>query len=225
MVGALARAVGLATLAATALLTGYALFTLPPDAVLTVHWGIDGVANGFAGKEALLIMPLVTLLVVGVIALAIRFDPKRKNIVRSRDAVSMVLAALALILGAAQLAIVRSGFGATDRLDSIVLVLLGLLFLTLGYAMPQIRQNYTIGMRLPWTIESEKAWDASHRFIGKAWMLLGVLVTVLGALSWSLAALGVFFVGLVVSVCGGAIVAYRTWSKKASKKRRKARRA
>ena len=121
-----------------------------------VHWGIDGVANGFAGKEALLIMPLVTLLVVGAIALAIRFDPKQKNIVRSRDAVSMVLAALALILGAAQLAIVRSGFGATDRLDSIVLVLLGLLF---RYNVPRIaarkRQRAEVGAFMEYSLRLE----------------------------------------------------------------------
>lgn len=213
IVATLARAVSLAILAATSFLTGYALLTLPPDAVLTVHWGIDGVANRFAGKEALLFIPLVALLVAGVIVLAFRFDPKRKNIMQSRDAVSMVLSALASILGAAQLAIIRSGFGATDRLDSIVLVLLGLLFLTLGYAMPRIRQNYTIGIRLPWTLESEEAWDAAHRFIGQAWLLLGVLVMVLGAVTWSLAALVVFFLGLVMSTCGSAIVAYRTWNK------------
>ena len=68
IVATLARAVSLAILAATSFLTGYALLTLPPDAVLTVHWGIDGVANRFAGKEALLFIPLVALLVAAAAA-------------------------------------------------------------------------------------------------------------------------------------------------------------
>ena len=61
----LARAVSTVALAATAFFTLAAFMTLPADAVLAIHWNINGVADGFAGREALLFVPLTTVLVGG----------------------------------------------------------------------------------------------------------------------------------------------------------------
>ena len=155
----------------------------------------------------------VTALVGGLLVLAVRYDPRRANIARSADALGIVVVALSLLVAVVQSAIINSGFGEAARLDQAAPIVIGSFFAILGYAMLNIRQNYTIGIRLPWTLESEEAWDAAHRFIGQAWLLLGVLVMVLGAVTWSLAALVVFFLGLVMSTCGSAIVAYRTWNK------------
>ena len=45
----LARAVSTVALAATAFFTLAAFLQLPVDAVLAIHWNINGVADGFAG--------------------------------------------------------------------------------------------------------------------------------------------------------------------------------
>ena len=178
-----ARAVSTVALAATAFFTVAAFATLPADAVLAIHWNIDGVADGFAGREALLIVPVVTALVGGLLVLAVRYDPRRANIARSADALGIVVVALSLLVAVVQSAIINSGFGEAARLDRAVPIVAGSLFAILGYAMPNIRQNYTIGVRLPWTIESEAAWDAAHRFVGGIWILVGAVTALLGLLA------------------------------------------
>ena len=100
----------------------------------------------------------------------------------------------------------------------------GALFAIFGYAMPNIRQNYTIGVCLPWTIESEAAWDASHRFIGGIWILVGVATALLGYLGLSAAAILTLLVGLTLSVVGTVFVAYRVWSREPRSPRTKRRR-
>ena len=208
-----ARAVSTVALAATAFFTLAAFMQLPADAVLAIHWNISGVADGFAGREALLIVPITTALVGGLLWLAVRYDPKRANIARSSEALGIVIVALSLLVAVVQSAIINSGFGEAARLDRAAPIAAGALFAILGYAMPNIRQNYTIGVRLPWTIESEAAWDASHRFIGGIWLLLGFVTGTLGLLGLSEVAIVVLLLGLALSIAGTLFVAYRVWSR------------
>ena len=112
-----ARAVSTVALAATAFFTLAAFMQLPADAVLAIHWNINGVADGFAGKEALLIIPVTTALVGALLWLAVRYDPKRANIARSADALGLVVVALSLLVAVTQSAIINSGFGEAARLD------------------------------------------------------------------------------------------------------------
>ena len=219
-----ARVVSTVALAATGFFTLYAFQTLPVNAQLAIHWDINGVADGFAGREALFILPAVFALTAALILLAIKLDPKRANIVRSAEAIGYVAMGLVLLFAVTQSAIINSGFGEAARLDHAVPVVAGALFAIFGYAMPNIRQNYTIGVRLPWTIESEAAWDASHRFIGGIWILVGAATALLGYLGLSAAAILTLLVGLTLSVVGTVFVAYRVWSREPRSPRTKRRR-
>jgi uncharacterized membrane protein len=220
----LARAVSTVALAATAFFTLAAFMQLPADAVLAIHWNINGVADGFAGKEALLFIPVTTALVGALVWLAVRYDPKRENIARSSDALGLVVVALSLLVAVTQSAIINSGFGEAARLDGAFDIVIGAFIAILGYAMTNVRQNYTIGVRLPWTIESEAAWDASHRFIGGLWILIGAVTALLGFLGLSAAAILTLLIGLTLSVAGTVFVAYRVYRREPRRTRAQRRR-
>ena len=212
-----ARVVSTVALAATAFFTLTAFQTLPADAQLAIYWNVDGIADGFAGREALLLLPAIFGLTALLTALAIRFDPKRDNIVRSAEAVGYAGMGLVLLFAVTQSAIINSGYGEAARLDHAVPVALGALFVLLGYAAPQIKQNYTIGVRLPWTLESVAAWDAAHITVGRAWVVTGAVTALLGVIPADIVDLGaaplvVFFAGLVSSVVAATYVAYTTFS-------------
>lgn len=212
-----ARVVSTVALAATAFFTLSAFQTLPADAKLAIHWNVDGAADGFAGREALLLLPAIFGLTALLTSLAIRFDPKRDNIVRSAEALGYVVMGFVLLFAVTQSAIINSGYGEAARLDHAVPVVLGALFVLLGYAAPQIKQNYTIGVRLPWTLESVAAWDAAHISVGRAWIVTGAVTALLGAIPTNIVDLGaspllVFFVGLAASLVATTYVAYTTFS-------------
>ena len=212
-----ARVVSTVALAATAFFTLTAFQTLPVDAQLAIHWNVDGIADGFAGREALLLLPAIFGITALLTALAIRFDPKRDNIVRSAEALGYVGMGLILLFAVTQSAIINSGYGEAARLDHAFPVALGALFVLLGYAMPQIKQNYTIGVRLPWTLESVAAWDAAHITVGRAWVVTGAVTALLGVIPTDIVDLGaaplaVFFIGLASSLVVTTYVAYTTFS-------------
>ena len=35
--------------------------------------------------------------------------------------------------------------------------------------------NYTVGIRLPWTLDDEDNWNHTHRFAGYVWIIAGVV--------------------------------------------------
>ena len=53
--------------------------------------------------------------------------------------------------------------------------LMAVILIVIGNYLPKCRQNYTIGIKLPWTLADEDNWNYTHRMAGKWWILGGVL--------------------------------------------------
>lgn len=49
------------------------------------------------------------------------------------------------------------------------------LCLTIGNYLPKIKQNYTMGIKISWTLDSETNWNKTHRLAGWLWIGGGVL--------------------------------------------------
>ena len=46
--------------------------------------------------------------------------------------------------------------------------------------MPKMKQSYTIGIKIPWALNSEENWNRTHRLGGYTFMLAGVLTIIAG---------------------------------------------
>jgi uncharacterized membrane protein len=66
------------------------------------------------------------------------------------------------------------------------------LFIALfGNLMGKLRRNFYLGIRTPWTLASERVWNATHRFaagITVAGGLVGLALSIAGLYLWALAA-------------------------------------
>ena len=91
--------------------------------------------------------------------------------------------AVSLLGGAVTLG---TGLGYEMHISTVVPVFVGLLFLILGNYLPKIRQNRTMGIKLPWTLQSEENWTRTHRLSGFLWVLCGLVMIPLSLLRlWS----------------------------------------
>lgn len=52
------------------------------------------------------------------------------------------------------------------------------LFFLIGLVLPKMKRNYTIGIRLPWTLHSDEVWDKTHCFGGKLFIAFSVLLAI-----------------------------------------------
>ena len=56
------------------------------------------------------------------------------------------------------------------------------MFIVIGNYLPKARQNYTIGIKIPWTLSDEDNWNRTHRLAGYLWMIGGIFL-IIGALT------------------------------------------
>jgi uncharacterized membrane protein len=71
-----------------------------------------------------------------------------------------------------------AGLGYDIPIEKIVPAFVGLLFIVIGNYLPKSKQNYTVGIKLPWTLNNETNWNKTHRLAGYLWMIGGVLMFV-----------------------------------------------
>ena len=63
----------------------------------------------------------------------------------------------------------------TVTVSRLGMVFVGLIFIVIGNYLPKCRHNYTVGIRLPWTLDDEDNWNHTHRFAGYVWIIAGVV--------------------------------------------------
>jgi uncharacterized membrane protein len=63
-----------------------------------------------------------------------------------------------------------------------VIVGMGLFLAALGNYLPRIRSNWWLGIRTPWTLESERVWRETHRVGGRMFVGAGLLAAIAGFL-------------------------------------------
>ena len=78
-----------------------------------------------------------------------------------------------------------TAMGAGVNVSVICFVLIGILFIVLGNYMPKLQQNYTVGIKIPWTLNSAENWNRTHRLGGRLFIIGGILM-ILGGFSGNL---------------------------------------
>jgi uncharacterized membrane protein len=159
------------------LMTVYA--TLP--AVIPTHFGLDGKPNGFSSKQDMIwIVAGVTILSI-LVYLLIRYlprvDPKKSASQGAGNMQKISIAVVALISGIT-ISILYSSQHGMVSFNRLFNPLMGIFFILVGNWMYNIKPNYFVGIRVPWTLESPDNWRATHRMGGKLWVIGGILITV-----------------------------------------------
>ncbi|MBQ7800842.1 MAG: SdpI family protein [Oscillospiraceae bacterium] len=162
------------------ILIGLLLWNRLPDTVAT-HWGADGTADGWGSKAfAVFAPPLILLATHWLCVLVTSADPINKK--HNAKAKKMVLWTIPIVSLFSSAMLYGTVLDAKLNMASITFAVVGLLFLGLGNYLPKVRQNYTIGIKVPWALHNEENWNATHRFGGKVWVIGGLALLLLSFL-------------------------------------------
>jgi len=75
--------------------------------------------------------------------------------------------------------------GAPFDIGRIVLPFVGLLFAITGNYMPKVRRNYSVGIKVPWTMSDDENWNKTHRMAAPIWVICGLLLIVFGLIGYT----------------------------------------
>ena len=183
-----------------------AFYSRLPERVPT-HWNGAGEVNGYSSRlMACFGIPGFMLLMAVVINFAYMADPKRANIARSRELKQITRWFIVILAVLVQCITMLSGVGVELNVGLLTSVPIAILFIVIGNYMPKCKQNYTLGIKLPWTLADEDNWNRTHRLAGYVWTLGGLAMLAFGLVGRS----GPYF-AIVVAII--LIYSYVLWKR------------
>ena len=152
---------------------------------ISIHFNLAGQANNFQSKPlAVFGLPLFLLLVHLFVIFVTARDPKNRTM--NEKMVKVIYWLTPIVSLSLSYLIYSKALGSTTNPSIFVSALLGLIFVMMGNYMPKLKVNHTVGIRLPWTLQSEDNWHKTHRLAGKLWVLGGSILLLEAGLQFAL---------------------------------------
>ena len=156
------------------IVAGLILWDKLPDMVPS-HWGPTGEVDAYSSKEFFVFgLPLLMLGLNLLCTVASGLDPKNKN--NEGKPLILVYALIPALTILLSVATYFAAFELPIPVLNMVIAAFGLMLVVIGNYLPKCKPSYTIGIKISWTLNSEKNWVATHRMAGKLWVIAGVLM-------------------------------------------------
>lgn len=188
-------------------LIGILLWNRLPDRI-PVHWNFQGQVDGYASKPiAVLVFPALIMIVHLVMAFITSQDPKNNKV--PAKILKLVLWICPLVSLFAALLTYSTAFGVSVDVGMVASVFVGLMLISIGTILPDCPQNYTIGIKLPWTLADEENWKATHKLAGPLWIACGFVMILLSLLR--LLSSGILFLLIIVMLIVPSVYSWRLY--------------
>ena len=190
------------------MLVGALLYSRLPEQVAT-HFDLQGNPDGWSSRAfAVFGLPGILLAVNLLIPFALQADPKHKNM--SGALVNIVIWTVPVVSLLCSGLTLGRALGYDLRIEMVLPVFMGVLFILIGNYLPKTKQSYTMGIKLPWTLASEENWNRTHRLAGFLWVIGGAFFIVMSFIGWSLIA---FLIPLALMVLAPTVYSYLLYRK------------
>lgn len=188
----------------------------PAGADIPVHWDATGAPDRYGGKaEAFLLTPAIAVALSLILLAAPHIDPRGRNLARSGAVLNTVWLGTLAVLAAAQAGIALTAAGVFTPEGGAIPLLVGLsacaLMIGLGNVLGKARPNWFVGVRTPWTLSSDRSWDAAHRWAGRGFVASGLLGGAAILLAPIEAGFAVFTGAVLVTAAGAVVLSYFVW--------------
>lgn len=146
-------------------------------AQVPIHFDARGEANNYAPKAVGAFGIPIFMAVINIFShFKINNDPKKKNASTILIYVTKwTIPLMSIILMPVSLFI---AMGYKLPVQIIVPAIVGVLIVACGNYLPKCKQNYTVGIKLPWTLNSEVNWNRTHHMAGYVWIASGICMII-----------------------------------------------
>ena len=149
---------------------------------MVMQWNFEGNPNWDAPKAvAAFGLPVFFVFLNILIKIVVNRDPKKQNISKVMrvfldwfiPCVSLTVVPFLLFMG----------LGLNIPVAFIVLLFVSILFIIIGNYLPKNRQNYSVGIRISWTLNDPDNWNKTHRLAGFIWIGGGIIFIIMSFLA------------------------------------------
>ena len=149
-----------------------------PDTIPT-HFNANFEADRFGKKSEILVFLLIMVFVSMVISLLLnnlnRIDPKKRYEGTTQLMMKISWTVVVFLSLLSTLILYTTAQNSGSLILKYIFALLGLFFTAMGYFMKNLKPNYFVGIRTPWTLEDEDTWRKTHQLGSKIWIWGGMI--------------------------------------------------
>jgi uncharacterized membrane protein len=151
------------------------VYPVMPDVVAS-HWNAAGELDGTMPKFwGLALIPLLMYGFCALLTVLPRIDPLRNNYQKFQDYYEGFILVFAAFLFFIQLQIILWELGIHVSPNLTMPVMIGGLFVYIGFLMEHAEPNWFVGIRTPWTLSSDSVWKKTHQRAGTLFKMAGAL--------------------------------------------------
>jgi uncharacterized membrane protein len=163
------------------------VFTLLPIIYLVVNWNIlpesmpihfdaHGDPNGYGSRMVYVWMPVGLYFLMLLLP---RIDPRKANYKVFEGSYYKLRLILALFIGLINAGVIWGVVNNSNAIHKFLPASIFLMFMLIGNYMGNFRPNYFVGIKVPWTLNSDEVWIRTHKLAGKLWFWGGLAGIVL----------------------------------------------
>ncbi|OGG04802.1 hypothetical protein A2Z33_05835 [Candidatus Gottesmanbacteria bacterium RBG_16_52_11] len=144
--------------------------------LMPVHWNFRGQIDSYMPKlQAALMMPVMSVVMAVLFAVLPNIDPKNDKYRLFAREWQIIQTGFMAFFAWMQFIIFYVSLNPAAKMMPLMFIGLGALFILLGNYLSKIRQNYFIGIKIPWTLSSEDNWNKTHRYASWTFVAAGIL--------------------------------------------------
>ena len=148
--------------------------------LIPIHWNFAGQIDNWENKlYGIFYIPGLNILLYILFNIIPHFDPKRKNYSMFGRSYRIIKISIISLITMLSLIVLFASLGADIDIMYWVIIPIIIVFLIIGNLFGTIRQNYFIGIRIPWTLANEDVWRLTHRFAGRIWVWSSIIMLLL----------------------------------------------
>ena len=157
------------------ILVGLIYWNQLPEKMAT-HFDMEGTPNGWSSKWfAVIGIPIFLALVNVLCTILTETDPRRHKY--PKKMMKLVYWICPVISWICAGTVIGYGLGMEfNSMPQFASFFVGILFVVIGNYLPKVKQNYYMGIKLPWTYSDEENWNRTHRMAGKLWVAGGIVI-------------------------------------------------
>ncbi len=159
----------------------FSVWSSVPETII-IRFNFDELVIKEQSKQTLLIATIVVSITAAGLYLLMRnlkkIDPKVKNDTPASGFNRMGLS-VTVFLVLLNYFFILSSLHSWEISKKVSFIFFGLLIAVLGNYMNNIKPNFFVGIRLPWTLNDKNNWRQTHHLAGKLWFLGGIVLALI----------------------------------------------
>lgn len=149
--------------------------TLPPNVQIATHFTLNGTPDGWMPRQQVLLhAPLLAAMLTLLMAVLPRLF-RRSGVEKSAEAYVVAWMGIVSLIFVVHCLILMHARDHHVDVAGTAQLIVAVIFILLGNFMGRTRRNRFVGVRTPWTLKSDYAWQKTNRLDGYFMVIWGLV--------------------------------------------------